>query len=73
MSGGYAVDVDSSYRFSTRQTHFRLIILLLARDYVDLSACTRKKKRQIRENLARGRMIRKEEAIEKDQAPHFND
>jgi len=73
MSGGDAVDVDPSYVFSTSQTHFRLIIFLLARYNVDLPACIRKTKRQIRENLARGRMIRKEEAIQKDQAPHFND
>jgi hypothetical protein len=51
---------------------FKLIVFLLAGDDVDFPARVRKVKCQIREDLAGGRMIRKEETIEEDNAPHFN-
>jgi hypothetical protein len=73
VSGRNAVDVNPARGLSIRQANLRLIVYLLACDDVHFAARARKVKCQIGQNLAGGRMIRKEETIDENDAPHFDD
>src|SRR5215813_14737788 len=64
------MDVHSSRRLFRREPSFGVVVQLLAGDDMDLSAGFRQVERQAAQHLAGCRMIREEEAIEKNEAFH---